>query len=138
MRAAGLLLAIGLSACTSVAAPLTRTALACPAGQETLRTAQLFFARSAGEKPDFSEADFRAFMERELTPRFPRGLTVVEGGGPWRGDENRLIRDSAKIVQIVLPPNGDAQALQAARSAWSEAYGREPVLLIAQPSCISF
>src|SRR5207302_9456152 len=76
---------------------------ACPAGQEYRHTAQLFFGRNVGDKSGVSEADFRRFVDEELTPRFPDGLTVLDGGGQWRGDENRLIREASKVVLIVLP-----------------------------------
>ena len=46
-----------------------------------MRTAQLFFGQNIGGERGVSEADFRKFVDEELTPRFPSGLTVLEGGG---------------------------------------------------------
>jgi Protein of unknown function (DUF3574) len=112
---------------------------ACPAGQEAHRTAQLFFGRNLGDKAGVSEADFRKFMDEEVTPKFPDGLTVMDGGGQWRGDENRLIREASKVVLIVLPKGRDASArIETVRTAYKTRFHQESVLLITQAACVSF
>jgi len=111
----------------------------CPAGQERMRTAQLFFGRNIAGKGSVSEADFRRFVDEEMTPRFPDGLTVLDAGGQWRGDENRLIREASKVVLIVLPPrHGAADRLEAVRAAYKARFHQESVLLITQAACVSF
>jgi hypothetical protein len=111
----------------------------CPDGQQRLRTAQLFFGRNVGAKPGVTDASFRKFVDEELTPRFPDGLTIMDGGGQWRGPENKLIRESAKIVLIVLPKAGDASdRIEAARDAYKARFNQDSVLLITQAACVSF
>ena len=134
MRAiAALLLAMSLAGCATAAQD------ACPLGQERLRTAQLFFGRSIDGKPEVSETQFRKFIDDELTPRFPDGLTVIDGGAQWRGDENKLIREASKVVLLVLPRSRDAgQRVDAVRAAYKRWFERDSVLLITQASCVSF
>lgn len=136
MRAWGALIAAGaLAGC----AAMPREQAACPAGQESLKTAQLFFGRNIGAKPGVSQADFQRFVDAELTPRFPDGLTIMDGGGQWRGSENQLIREAAKVVLIVLPRKGDAPArIDAVRTAYKKQFNQDAVLLITQPACVSF
>jgi hypothetical protein len=126
----------GLAGCVSttvVKAP------PCPSGQEAQRTAQLFFGRNIGDKQGVSEADFQKFVDQEITPKFPDGLTVIDGGGQWRGEENKLIREAAKVVLIVLPKRGDAAArIEAVRNAYKTRFHQDAVLLITQSSCVSF
>lgn len=100
--------------------------------------AQLFFGRNTGATPAVSEAAFRRFVDEEITPRFPDGLTVLEGGGQWRGDENQLIREASKVVLIVLPKRGDRQKLNQVREAYKKRFSQESVLLVTQQSCVSF
>ena len=142
MRLAGAALLIGvtLSGCVSVEhVEHVEAEEACPAGQERLSTAQLFFGRNLGDEPRVSEAEFVRFVDEELTPRFPDGLTVLDGGGQWRGPENQLVREASKIVLIVLPKQGEnTQRLQAVRSAYKTRFQQESVLLITQPACVSF
>jgi hypothetical protein len=140
MRALGALVAaaglVGLTGCVSVSSTPLPT---CPAGQEAHRTAQLFFGRNIGDKPGVSDADFRRFMDEEVTPKFPDGLTVMDGGGQWRGEENRLIREAAKVVLIVLPKGRDVSGrIDAVRTAYKTRFHQDAVLLITQTACVSF
>lgn len=133
--AASLGVVLSLAACATPRPAVT----ACPDGQQRLRTAQLFFGRNIGGKPGVSEAAFAKFVDEELTPRFPDGLTVLDGGSQWRGPENKLIRESAKIVLIVLPKRGDSiERVEAARAAYKTRFDQESVVLITQPGCVSF
>ena len=129
-----LLLALLLAGCASLG-PQT-----CPAGQERLRTAQLFFGHRppTPAAPRISDADFRRFVDQELTTRFPDGLTVLDGGGQWKGEENRRIREAAKVVLIVLPKTGDGPArLNAVRNAYKMRFKQGTELLVTRPACIS-
>lgn len=104
-----------------------------------MRTAQLFFGRNVRGEPGVSEAAFHRFVDEELTPRFPDGLTILDGGGQWRGPENKLIRESAKVVLIVLPKRGDSgDRIDAVRAAYKTRFHQDSVLLITQAACVSF
>jgi hypothetical protein len=133
--ALGAVVAFSLAACATAPPP----APACPAGQQRLRTAQLFFGRNVAGRSDVSDVAFHKFVDEELTPRFPDGLTILDGGGQWRGAEDKLIRESAKIVLIVLPSRGDAgRRIDAVRTAYKTQFHQESVLLITQAACVSF
>jgi formylmethanofuran dehydrogenase subunit E len=134
MRAlGGIVLALTLAGCAAVQPP------ACPVGQEKLRTAQLFLGQNIAGKPGVSDADFRKFVDSELTSRFPDGLTILDGGGQWRGSDNQLIRGASKVVVIVLPAKGDGGArIEAARAAYKHRFRQDSVLLLTQASCVSF
>jgi hypothetical protein len=132
--AIGAVVAMSLAACATAPPPP-----ACPAGQQRLRTAQLFFGRNIAAQSGVSETAFHKFVDEELTPRFPDGLTILDGGGQWRGPENKLIRESSKIVLIVLPAKGDSgQRIDAVRTAYKTRFHQDSVLLITQASCVSF
>jgi hypothetical protein len=140
MKLTGLIVltaSLALGACATQ--PAHERLAACPAGQEAHRTAQLFFGRNVGEKAQVSEADFHRFVDEELTPKFPDGLTVLDGGGQWRGDENRLIREASKVVMIVLPKGRDSSPrIEAVRAAYKTRFHQDSVLLVTQSACVSF
>ena len=136
MRYAIVLLSLlALSGCASLEPPLS-----CGAGEEPMRTAQLFFGQNIGDKPGVSDADFRKFTDEVLTPRFPEGLTVLDGGGQWTGPENKLIREAAKVVVLVLPKDhGDTQRkLGEVRQAYVARFHQDSVMMISQRACVSF
>jgi hypothetical protein len=136
IRAGALILAaVALSGC----AGLRMGHETCPPGQERLRTAQLFFGQRSEGRPWVSETQFRKFVDEELTTRFPDGLTVLEGGDRWKGQENKQIREAAKVVLIVLPKDGDPQPrLDAVREAYKARFAQDSVLRVTAPSCVSF
>ena len=137
-RLAALALMLSVGGCSTLTAERGPEAK-CPPGQEHLRTAQLFFGRNVTGKPGVSQTAFQKFVDEEITPRFPDGLTVMDGGGQWRGSENQLIREAAKVVLIVLPKRGDTtQRIDAVRTAYKTRFDQESVLLVTQAACVSF
>jgi hypothetical protein len=111
----------------------------CPVGHETSRTAQLFFGREVKAREPVSDADFARFVDEEVTPRFPDGLTVVDSGGQWREPSGRLVREASKMVFVVLPKAADVQArLDAVRAAYKTRFSQDSVMLVTQAACVSF
>ena len=141
------LAAFALTGCASIermwkpkpAAPAAAAAEpACPAGQERLRTAQLFLGR---QTPGLAITpwDLQRFVDQEITPRFPDGVTVLDGGSQWQGNENILIRDAAKVVLIVLPAKGSPEArVEAVRTAYRTRFNQDAMLVVTPPACVEF
>jgi hypothetical protein len=134
--AAAAVLASGLAGCAS----LGLDGPSCPTGAKPMRTAQLFFGQNIGGKPGVTDLDFRKFVDEELTPRFPQGLTVLDGGGQWKGPDQKLIRESAKVVVLVLPPRSLATGfkLNEVREAYKQRFRQDSVMIVTQRSCASF
>src|SRR5579872_2119619 len=47
---------------------------------------KLYFGLGLIDRPEqgVSEADWRGFLDREVTPRFPNGLSVLDVYGQWQ------------------------------------------------------
>lgn len=115
------------------------SAAVCPAGQSEGREVQLFFGRNIGDRLGVSDADFQAFVDAELTPRFPDGLTVLDAAGQWRGADGVIGREPSKLVLLVLPGRAGGQdKLDAIRRAYETRFSQEAVLVTVQPTCMSF
>lgn len=136
-----LLALAGLTGCASLPPPRAAAPAPvspCATGQEHLRTAQLFLSRKITDWP-VTEVELRRFIDQEITPRFPAGVTVLDGGGQWRGPEDQLVRDAAKVVMIILPARGDVLGrIDAVRAAYQTQFRQESVLLVTQPACVAF
>jgi hypothetical protein len=113
---------------------------ACRAGQEPRRLADLIFGRDIGRHVGVSEAAWQRFLAREVTPRFPDGLTVMKAFGQWRDRATgRMVREPSKVVMIVLPGHADDQArLEAVVAAYKRQFRQRSVGLIVQPACTAF
>jgi hypothetical protein len=112
----------------------------CRGGLKPQSVAELLFGRDIGGRLGVSEATFSRFVAREITPRFPDGLTVTDAMGQWRDRRSgRIVREPSKHVEIVLPGNADDQArLEAIASAYKRAFRQQSVGIIVRPACVSF
>jgi len=65
---------------------------------------------------------------------------VLDGGGQWKGADQKLIRESSKVVVLVLPRHGlaDGLKLNVVREAYKQRFKQDSVLLVTQRSCASF
>jgi len=130
---------LGLAATTSHGSAQTAE-LSCHSGQQPRLIAELLFGRDIGRHVGVSEAAWARFVARELTPRFPDGLTVTDTVGQWRDRDNGgVVHEPGKHVEIALPGNADDDAsLEAVVSAYKRAFHQQSVGVIVQTACVSF
>jgi hypothetical protein len=104
------------------------------------QVAELMFGRKIGDRVGVSQAAWARFVDREITPRFPDGLTVIDATGQWRDHgRNRLVREPSKLVQIVLSgAEGDQQRLNEIAAAYKTRFRQQSVLIIVRPACVAF
>ena len=96
LRAAAILL-LALAHASGAGAQL----LDCSSGQRSTQVAQLFFGRNIGNRFGVSENAWSRFVDREIVPRFPDGMTVFDATGRYRL-ANRVARERSKIVEIAM------------------------------------
>lgn len=125
---------LALSACATTGGAI------CSTDSEARSTAELYFGRNIGDRPGVSDADWGAFLDEEVTPRFPDGLTVMDAAGQWRSRQSGSIeREASKVLVIVLPGHPDDRALlDAVREAYKRRFRQEAVLLVERPACVAF
>ena len=118
-----------------------QSALQCSGAQKPAAVAELMFGRKIGDRIAVTECRWARFVDREITPRFPDGLSVVDARGQWRDRErNRIVREPSKLVTIVLPGEpadtepGCARLSRPTRIAFRQ----QSVGLIVRPACVSF
>ena len=133
------LLAVAAVAILTVGACSNSEKPDCPDGTEHFVEYQLFMGRSnvAGEIVD--DEAWQVFLEDTVIPRFPDGLTVLDGRGHWRDSQDIAYQERSKLL-IVLAPPGDAQ-MQLTREISDEykrRFGQESVLRVVSDACVSF
>ncbi len=114
--------------------------LSCHGAQKPRLVAELLFGRAIGDRVGVSESAWAQFVRREMTPRFPDGLTVVDAVGQWR-DRTRgtLVREPSKRVEIVLSGNADDEdRLGAVVAAYKRQFRQHSVGVILRSACVSF
>lgn len=112
----------------------------CEASLQARQMAQLLFGRNVEDRARVSEADWRDFVAREVTPRFPDGFTVVDATGQWR-DARRgsILHEGSKLIEIVLPGGSDDRMkIEAIAEAYKRRFEQRSVGLIISPACVRF
>lgn len=112
-----------------------------PAQASGWARSELYFAVGNEDGSDtVGQARWRDFLDREVTPRFPGGLTVLDGYGQWRFErDGRLVRQRCKVLVVLHPDDaGHRRDIDAIRSAWKQATGHESVLWARQAVDVSF
>ena len=142
-----LLLACALMLMAACAAPATKGARLHgdpdhPAvAQGWLRT-ELYFGTGLADAPatGIDETGWRNFLDAEVTPRFPEGLSVIEVYGQWRDKGAATPERLRSKLLVILHPDDAArdEAIEAIRLAWKRRTGDQSVLRVSQPATVSF
>ena len=121
-----------LTGCASLIPP------SCPAGLKPMTEADLFFGRDIADKPGVGDQDWQRFLDEEVTPRFPNGLSVEDASGQWKGADG-IVREASKHLIVILSGAPDeADKLAAIREAYKRRFRQESVLLLETKICGSF
>jgi hypothetical protein len=111
----------------------------CGVGLTPTPVAHLYFGRYIGGTLGVSDADWQDFVDREITRRFPDGLSVADVSGQWRGPDGVIVREPSKSVMVVLTGvESDRVSLDAIRTAYVERFDQDAVMLIQETACVGF
>ena len=96
-------------------------------------------ARARANGPDVSREDWDAFVDAEITPRFPDGLTWFEGRGQWRSPSGAIVRERSWMLILLAPPGAATEtSIEAIRTAYRARFGQDSVLRANSMSCVTF
>lgn len=140
MRTFALAVSAVLTAQIALSGGAGAQSLECRGAHRPQQVAELIFGRSVGGPIEVSDAQWTLFVDHEITPRFPDGLTVYDATGQWRDKaSNKITRETTKIVLIVLPGQADDLTnLNEIAEAYKRTFGQQSVGVIVRPACVSF
>jgi hypothetical protein len=143
-------LALGGLAAAVVAVPIgiasadtsgdTVAAVACGAelaGDPFIRT-ELFFglSRPGGR---ISQRQFDRFVDHNVTPRFPDGLTLLSGRGQFRLADGDIVEEGSKVLVLLHEGGADrSAAIDAIRGEYVDQFDQQSVLRTDTTSCVGF
>lgn len=100
-------------------------------GGKPYQETRLYFGteRSDGRDP-VGEREFMRFLDREITPAFPEGLTVHDGYGRWRAQDGKSVRETSYEVVLLYPrKEADERStrIERIRRAYEDQYRQDSV-----------
>ncbi|MBD2021505.1 DUF3574 domain-containing protein [Leptolyngbya sp. FACHB-36] len=106
---------------------------------EVFARTELFFGLSKSDGSTISEEDFQDFVDREVTGRFPDGLTLLSGSGQFRDSNGTVVKEGSKLLILLYPFSKESsRAIQDIRAAYVTAFQQQSVLRVDEQSCVSF
>ncbi len=102
---------------------------------------RLYFGLDPADHLDqgVTEARWREFLDREVTPRFPDGLSVADVYGQWQ-DKGQPApeRLRSKVLIIDYPDTPEnREKIEAIRAGWKKMTGDQSVMRVTQPADVS-
>lgn len=103
---------------------------------------KLYFGLGPVDRPDqgISESKWREFLDKEVTPRFPNGLSVIDAYGQWQG-KNQIAPERLRSKMLIIDYQDTQQnrdKIQAIRAAWKQMTGDQSVMRVTEPADVSF
>ena len=112
----------------------------CPDDTERWIEYQLYMGRGGPEGEVVDDSHWDAFLAEAVTPRFPDGLTVLDGKGQWRGSGDVIQKEYSKVL-IILAPNDDKDAddlIAEVAEEYKRRFDQEAVLKTVSKTCVAF
>jgi hypothetical protein len=121
----------------AVTAELTRPSR--PTFEQFART-ELYFGSAKPDGSVITEEEFRQFLDQEITPQFPDGLTLLVGLGQFRGANGVIVQERSMVVILFypLPTQESSQKIEHIRDRYQQLFQQESVLRIDGRARVSF
>ncbi|MFK4182522.1 DUF3574 domain-containing protein [Streptomyces sparsogenes] len=125
----------------SAASSASAHASAVSRGKPYVETRLFFGTQRPDGGPPVTDEQFMAFVDEEVTPSFPSGLTIQDGRGQWR-DRNGTIERERSYELILLYPVSEARVqdarIERIRDAYERRYAQESVARADETTRVDF
>ncbi|MEU9408987.1 DUF3574 domain-containing protein [Streptomyces sp. NPDC048281] len=139
LAVAGILLAGAPATVTALAAD--RPSAAPARGKPYIETRLLFGTARPDGGPAVTDRQFTAFVDKEVTPDFPDGLTVQTGRGQWRDAHGTIEKERSYVLTLLYPrtaAEGSDRKIEEIRRAYEKAFAQESVGRVDEHAQVDF
>ncbi len=123
-----------------VLSTLAAHAEGCAGPTSPMQQVELYFGASVKGRPFVTERAWSTFLDSEVTPRFPDGLTVFDAQGQWRSGDGRIYREATRVLLILYKANATSEGkIEAMRDAYKKQFHQESApLRVDSTVCAAF
>jgi hypothetical protein len=93
---------------------------------------ELFFG-TAKPNGTVTDHEFFAFLDAEITPRFPEGLTLLKAHGQFAGEDGVLVKEESFLLVLLYPlesAEDGNKKIEAIRRRYMKEFQQESVLRV--------
>ena len=106
----------------------------CVPPAKAMARTELFFG--AGK---VSDAQWKQFLAREVTPRFTDGLTAVDGYGQWKSPNGAIAKERSRVLILVHSEDATSdRRIEAIRAIYKRQFRQLSVMRVDGEDCVSF
>ena len=100
-------------------------------GEPFART-ELFFGSAKPDGSTITDEEFGEFLNEEITPRFPDGLTLLVGNGQFKNGGGAIVRERSFILILLhaRPSPTSSANVDVIRQAYKARFAQESVLRV--------
>ncbi len=129
-------LALALLVCS---AGVAADGAACAPPAQPMARVQLLFGTTIDGERTLGEDEWRRFVDEEVTPRFPEGLTELSGHGQWRRPDGVISHEPSRVLLMWYTPGQDrGRDIEAVREAYKTRFKQLSVMRVDGMDCVSF
>ncbi|NJR32073.1 MAG: DUF3574 domain-containing protein [Chamaesiphon sp. CSU_1_12] len=100
---------------------------------------ELFLGLRKSNGTEVNNSEFQQFLDREVTPRFPDGFTIISGQGQFKNDRGAILQERSKLLILLYPIAAtSSQKVEKIRTAYIAAFQQQSVLRTDNLSCAAF
>jgi Protein of unknown function (DUF3574) len=106
-----------------------------------LHRTELFFGSLKPDSSDVTDAEFLKFLNYEVTPKFPEGLTLLTGQGQFRNSQGAIVKERSRLLILLYSIDNQRNSnkkIEQIRQAYKANFQQESVLRTDSRSCVSF
>ena len=114
-------------------------AAGCAVGDTALVRDVVYFGRNRPDGGTVSDAEWQEFLDTVVTPKFPKGFTVVEAVGQWKSRSGVVERERSAVVTFLHTGSAaDQGAVAEVAGEYKRRFRQEAVLRERTPACARF
>jgi len=113
--------------------------LGCRGDEQRLVRDTFYFGASIPGGGEVDATAWQGFEHDVLMPAFPRGFSVIDANGHWRGADGTVARETSRIVVIVHADDAQSAAdVRRVAQRYRETFHQESVLRERSTVCAQF
>ncbi|HEY4124975.1 MAG TPA: DUF3574 domain-containing protein [Rhizomicrobium sp.] len=114
-------------------------AMRCAAPAHEMGRVELLFGAALNDGTPIDNRQWQDFLDREVTPRFPSGLTAYEAYGQWQDSNGKIEKSPSRVLVIWYGTQPDMSVrIDAVREAYKKLFKQTSVMRVDGADCVSF
>ncbi len=100
---------------------------------QTFWRTELYFGRDKNDGTQVSDNEWSKFLDEIVTPKFPDGLTVLDGNGQYRLENGAIVKEKSKVLILLYTPKTrivNNRKIEQIRNEYKKSFKQESVMRI--------